>query len=122
MPNNSADFSLRLMSTGAITFTPEAAAHIAFFAEHSQQPLQLFRTWGVKVTAKDGRVVLHDSGLSVVVSSVTAPDNCVPLYIGGHTVYVSFEDFSALCGYTIYLSTGHSSDPAVTCGDLLKVA
>jgi hypothetical protein len=35
---------------------------------------------------------------------------------------MSFRDFAALSGATIYLSTGNSSDPTVTSGDLLKVA
>jgi hypothetical protein len=110
------------MSAAAITFTSEAAAHIAFFAEQSDQPVQLFKSYGVKVTAKDGRVVLHHSGLSLAVSRVAEPDKCVALHVGSHTVYMSFEDFSALSGSTIYLSTGHSSDPSVTGGELLKVA
>ncbi len=59
--------------------------------------------------------------MSLAVSSAPHSDPGVPLFVGGHTVYVGYTDFSALVGYTVYLSTGHSSDPTVTSGELLKV-
>jgi hypothetical protein len=103
-----------------ITFTPDAEDHIAFFADGGR-PVGLRLVWGTKVTSRDGRIVLHDEDWSLSVSARPPTADDVRLCVRGQTVHMPFSTFEYLVGRTVYLSHGHSSDPTVTCGDLLKV-
>ena len=109
------------MSAAFVTFTPEAEEYITWFYEHDDRPLSLSLVYAIKVTSKDGRVVLDDRDWSLSISRDAPADDCVSLCIGGRSVYMRFATFQQVVGRTVYLSHGHSSDTSVTCGDLLKL-
>ena len=110
------------VSASFITFTPEAEDHILSFLGAPDTSLNLYLVWGLKIADKNGRVVLYDPDWSIAISSSAPTEDAVALCIRGHTVHMDFRSFRDVAGRTVYLSHGHSSDEAVTSGDILKVA